>query len=320
LDWFDNQYKPLMDKYKFRPQLMFNLDETMVRPLKPRVKVVTRSDEPQPCFDFNEKEPEHVTLLLTVSASGQALDPLIIFPLKHVPALPEDLQSEFLIAGQKNGWMEGPIFNNMLFNHIVPAIDSIRTKHKLPPSEPALILYDGSSTHNDLDIDTLRDKHNIHVLLLPPHSSAMLQPLDLTVNGVFKQALTKRFKHLEKEDAQTRRVRMVRAISDSLSIAQARAHITDGWRRAGLLPIDVNIPLSSGMLRVEPKPDPAPKPAGQKRGLKCDAGRIVHGSDVTFPPAKKAKIDSQGSDAGKQDQSRWNLLFIKDCTVRLKRG
>ena len=147
----------------------------MVRPLKKRVKVVTRRDDPQPVFEYHEKEPEHVTLLLTISASGNYLDPLIIFPLKHVPPLPDNLKSEFLIAGQSNGWMEAAIFNNVMFNHIVPDIAKIRERIGVDATEPALVLYDGSSTHSQLDIDTLRDQFNVHVLLLPPHSSAMRQ-------------------------------------------------------------------------------------------------------------------------------------------------
>jgi hypothetical protein len=51
---------------------------------------------------------------------------------------------------------------------------------------PVLIIYDGHSTHIDQSIIETAIKENIKILKLPPHSSHLLQPLDLSVFKSFK--------------------------------------------------------------------------------------------------------------------------------------
>ncbi len=53
--------------------------------------------------------------------------------------------------------------------------------------EPVLLVFD------HLDSKMLLYSHKIILFVLPPHSSALTQPLDLSVNGEFKRAMGKRF-------------------------------------------------------------------------------------------------------------------------------
>jgi hypothetical protein len=100
--WFADKYRQLCRQYKFKPTMVLNLDETMVRVLKSHVKLVTRRDDPQPSFDYGAKEPEHVSLLSTISAGGQVMKPLFIFPLKYVPHFPRDLKDS--LDKRVGGW------------------------------------------------------------------------------------------------------------------------------------------------------------------------------------------------------------------------
>ena len=46
------------------------------------------------------------------------------------------------------------------------------------PEHPALLLMDNHSSHVQFDIAQLALQHNIIILLMPPHSSHFIQPLD----------------------------------------------------------------------------------------------------------------------------------------------
>lgn len=80
-------------------------------------------------------------------------------------------------AATKKGWMESEVFTNYFLTSLIPA---------LGPERPALIIYDGHSTHISLKIVAAAIENNITILKLPPHSSHLLQPLDLSVFRPFK--------------------------------------------------------------------------------------------------------------------------------------
>jgi hypothetical protein len=215
--------------------------------------------------------------------------------------------------------MDKRIFNNVMNQHIVPFVAGLRTEHGLPPNEPALIVMDGSSTHFDLDFQELRDKFNIHILFFPPHSSHILQPLDLTVFGVLKQHLTQRFQYVEHEDARSRRTRLLRATMESLSIATARTYVMDGFIRAGLCPLNPDKPLARGLLIDKPKPLSKKSFAGLKRGLDMSGGRIVDDDKTTFPKPHKIRKISVDKENVAPNQPEWHLISTSDTTIRLLR-
>jgi 4-hydroxybenzoate polyprenyltransferase len=53
-------------------------------------------------------------------------------------------------------------------------------------SEPRLLILDGHGSHETTDFMYLCYQHNIHLLFLPPHTSHVLQPLDLSVFSSLK--------------------------------------------------------------------------------------------------------------------------------------
>jgi len=49
------------------------------------------------------------------------------------------------------------------------------------PENPILLIYDGHSSYVDLSLMEMAFKNNVTILLLPPHFSHLLQPMDLAV-------------------------------------------------------------------------------------------------------------------------------------------
>ena len=82
-----------------------------------------------------------------------------------------------------NGWVIYEIFQNHFLVH--------ETQRYL------ILLYDGHATHIILDVNDLARKDDVHMFILPPHSSHILQPLDVLVFSPFKKSLSlKVFKYL----------------------------------------------------------------------------------------------------------------------------
>uniref|UniRef100_A0A2A4JKM4 HTH CENPB-type domain-containing protein n=1 Tax=Heliothis virescens TaxID=7102 RepID=A0A2A4JKM4_HELVI len=163
-----------------RPALIWNLDETSVSLDPSKTKVVGLKGAPCSRTTHGTGK-EHITVLTAVSAGGQKLTPLIIFKGKYVwdTWMADTRNLELSYAASKRGWMETEIFHNYMEKVFIPGLGEER---------PVLVVYDGHSTHVDIKVVELARKHNITILKLPPHTSHLLQPLDVAVFKSFKSS------------------------------------------------------------------------------------------------------------------------------------
>ena len=75
---------------------------------------------------------------------------------------------------------------------ILPYLAETKRKLKLPPSHPALLLFDNFKGQCTEKLLKLLDSKIINVVLIPPNCTDRLQPLDLSVNkDFFAQMLSK---------------------------------------------------------------------------------------------------------------------------------
>jgi len=120
---------------------------------------------------------DNTSVLMACSASGQKGPPLIIFKGKSVWDKWVGETSFFpgtTYAATTNGWMEKEVFYNYFEKSFI--------KNTNPtPENPVLLIYDGHSSHVDLKLIDTAIKNNVTIMLLPPHSSHLLQPLDLAI-------------------------------------------------------------------------------------------------------------------------------------------
>ncbi|XP_044723684.1 DDE superfamily endonuclease domain-containing protein [Hirsutella rhossiliensis] len=119
-----------------------------------------------------------------VSAAGTFLPPPVIFKGKSVQQqwFPEDLStfSDWQFTATKNGWTSDQTAVEWLEKVFIP-----RTQPP-DPSERRLLVLDGHGSHETVDFMYLCYQHQIHLLFLPPHTSHVLQPLDLSVFSALK--------------------------------------------------------------------------------------------------------------------------------------
>ena len=253
-----------MDTHHFLPDFIWNFDETQIALGKDDRKVVYIEGDKLPVVPLDEIT-EHITLLLGVSASGGHMKPLMILPLLTLPMLPEEVSSKYYITGHKSGWITTKIFTNFFIDQFVKHIMTLRREKG--PGQPVLVILDNHSSRNGIDEEMFWFFYKIKFLFLPPHSSALLQPLDLSVNGQFKKILVKRFELKGKESLPEKRERLLKATSRSLSNALNEDCVLLGWEKTGLYPFNPRKAFASGMVIQDGVNDvPEPIRVVRKRG------------------------------------------------------
>ena len=119
-----------------------------------------------------------------ISALGRALPPLVIFKGKSVQQqwFPLDLSlfKDWQFTATENGWITDCTAVEWLEKIFIP-----RTQPD-DPLDYRLLIVDGHGSHATTEFMYLCFQHRIQLLFLPPHTSHVLQPLDLAVFSALK--------------------------------------------------------------------------------------------------------------------------------------
>ncbi|XP_059153207.1 uncharacterized protein LOC131938976 [Physella acuta] len=183
--WFKNlkgsiaeQDKAILDS----PERIFNADETGFSFDVKRKIVACKGSKHVYTVSSNNKT--QVTVLACASASGQYIQPLLIFPYKRIPNknLLQDFPEAYLQVSD-NGWITASIFHIWIRDCFLPSIVNI--------PKPVLLLVDGHTSHTSL-VETLElcAENGIILYCLLPHASHLIQPLDQAFFGSIKRSWT----------------------------------------------------------------------------------------------------------------------------------
>ena len=184
--FFDN-YCEVLNKHKFTPDRIFNLDETGVTNAptgRKQVGQVTASER-----------GNLVTVTCIIGANGNALPPVMVYPrIRMNPtAMAAGAHPGTLALNSRTGWMTGEIFVASVLPHIV--------RHTGASKEtPILLLMDRpSASHVSLETVEFCRANGIVVLTFPPHCSHKLQPLRAGCLGVWaiQNSLQSHFRRLD---------------------------------------------------------------------------------------------------------------------------
>ena len=159
------------------PSLIFNMDETgfALDPI-PRKTVDVRGTKNVLSICSGSKS--QITVLATVSASGQALPPMIIWSKKTMsPDMATGELPGTLYGFSDNGWTNSHLFHKWFEKQFLRYI---------PATRPILLLVDGHSSHYCPDTLTMAAENGIIIFALPSNTTHLTQPLDKGVFGPFK--------------------------------------------------------------------------------------------------------------------------------------
>ncbi|CAF1524853.1 unnamed protein product [Adineta steineri] len=233
--WFETLHG-VLSKHKLldRPNAIFNVDESGFFNDPGRRSVVVRRSTKRVISSQSGSGKEMTTVLICTSASGKLLPPYIVYAGTH---LWNTWICKNSFAGTRyntslSGWVEEHIFFDWLSQHFIPYVEDI--------AKPVLLIFDGHKAHISTRIIKLAMDHHIELLCLPPHSTTVLQPLDVVTLAKIKTAWRKL---LTAHNTQTNSQKIDKKKFSYLIGNLWRSHIlpshcSSGFSRAGIYPYD----------------------------------------------------------------------------------
>lgn len=117
------------------------------------------------------------TLVLTISAAGLFLKPILISKGKTKRSLKKfNVNDKILGTYSNNGWINRGIMKIAL-NNI----------HNITKGKRAVLLLDQFKVHTDEFVLKEATKLNIKLIFVPIGKTSILQPLDVSINGILKE-------------------------------------------------------------------------------------------------------------------------------------
>jgi hypothetical protein len=232
---FDRVQDTILE-YGILPEDIYNFDETgFAMGLCATAKVITGSDRYSRPHLLQPGNREWVTAIESVNAMGWALPSYIIFKAKAYiqegwfDTLPDDWRLDI----SNNGWTTDEIGMKWLTKLFIP-ITNARTTGRY-----RMLILDGHGSHLTPEFDQTCTENHIIPVCMPPHSSHLLQPLDVSCFAVLKrhygqlveQRMRLGFNHIDKHDFLT-------AFPAARTMAYKAENIRNGFAATGLVPFD----------------------------------------------------------------------------------
>ena len=248
-------YFKLHEELFQRPaSLILNMDETQLT-AKRRLKVLARKGM-LPLIPDAVKVP-HLTGCVTFTASGFVFEPLIILPNKKTLRTLESYNQLAYFASSHAGWMTSNIFIFYCL-YLVCQLSSYRlTLPQKLREEPILFLSDGHPSRYTFKALLILYLFNIQLVLIPPHTSHLLQAFDVAVASPLKsyfkdELVSQRFNlyiqdgvDIKKQTSRELRDSLINAFLNALRKSCSTENISMGFKKTGFVPVNAGAPLSS---------------------------------------------------------------------------
>lgn len=145
----------------------------------------------------------------------------------------ETLPADWKITISDNGWTTDKIGMHWLKHHFIPHTNGRKI------GEYQMLILDGHGSHLTAEFDRTCTENNIIPICMPPHSSHLLQPLDVSCFAVLKrqygqlveQRMRLGFNHIDKIDFLT-------AFPKVRTTTYKAETIRNGFAATGLVPFD----------------------------------------------------------------------------------
>ena len=229
-------------KYGIVDDDVYNFDETgFMMGIIFAGMVVTTSDGRGKAKLAQPGNREWATVIQGVNALGWAIPPFIILAAQYHLAnwyTECDLPADWRIATTDNGWTTNAVGLDWIKHfdfHTAP-----RTKGKY-----RLLILDGHESHHSTEFELYCQQNNIITLCMPPHSSHLLQPLDVGCFGPLKQAYGRQVEDLMRAHINhVSKLEFLCAFRQAFFASITERNIQGGFAGAGLVPYDPERVLS----------------------------------------------------------------------------
>ena len=183
VDTFFENYIQVLEKSKFRPENIYNLDETGITTVLKPTKVVSEKGKKQVGQIASAERGELITFVGIINAVGNTIPPVFVFPrVRNLSDYIVEGPTSSIALGSKNGWMTSENFLEVL-KHLV-------NHTKCSQSNRILLLLDNHESRTSVEAIIYSRENGITLLSFPPHTTHRLQPLDVGIYGPFKNKLS----------------------------------------------------------------------------------------------------------------------------------
>ena len=179
LESYFNMLEETLEEYnlKDKPAQIYNCDE-LGMPLEHKLPKTISLKGSKKVRQITSGNKTQITVLGCVSATGQALPPMVVFSGKWFNhELSKGEVPGTLYGMSDSGWMDSELFSDWFSNHFL--------KHAVP-SRPLMLILDGHSSHYTLKLVKTAAENDVILFCLPPHTTADSQPLDTSCFGPLK--------------------------------------------------------------------------------------------------------------------------------------
>jgi hypothetical protein len=246
-DWF-RLVQNTKAKYGIVDQDTWNFDESgFMMGMISTGKVVTSSERRGRAKILQQGNREWATVIQGVSATGGAIPPFIIFGGKHHLSAwykEDQLPHDWVIALSENGWT-----TNELTLKWLKHFDEHTARRTV--GTVRLLILDGHESHHSVEFEQYCKDHKIITLCMPPHSSHLLQPLDVGCFAPLKKAYGRQAEQLMRNHiTHITKTEFLPCFIAAFRDAFTESNIQGGFRGAGLVPFDPEAVISKLDVRL----------------------------------------------------------------------
>lgn len=232
--WFD-AFKDTVKRFNIQEKDIYNMDETgfCIGTMESTRIIVDSSCCTR--YQAHSGRQEWVSILECVCADGSSITPLVIFKGDGNVLqswLPPELRTQWFFSVNSKGWtsnVHGVEWLRRVFEPLTRAKAAGRQR---------LLICDGHDSHISGNFISHCIQNHISILILPPHTSHLLQPLDVAVFGPLKKRLTAALSYLnEAQLARIQKAEWLQAYMKGRQEAVTENNIQSAFQGAGLVPL-----------------------------------------------------------------------------------
>lgn len=180
--WFD-AVTELVQTHQYAPEHIYNMDESGFAVGKSQSSRVLVNVRESTSWKVIQGRSEWITAIECVSAAGEAIPPLLIYKAKNLNTgwIPSRTPPNWRFSTSNSGWTSDL--------HAFEWVSSQFEPYTRPedPAARRLLIMDGHGSHITAKFIAFCMQSKIDLLILPPHTSHILQPLDIAVFSRLRQ-------------------------------------------------------------------------------------------------------------------------------------
>lgn len=245
---FFDLLESMTDQHHFPPHRIYNVDETGITTVQTKPsRIMARKGKKQVGSLSSAERGVLTTAVICMSAGGVYVPPMLIFPRVRLnPALTEGAPPGTTFQCDKSGWMQTEIFTRWM-EHFIQFV-------KPSAEEPVLLVLDGHHTHaKNIACIEVAVKNNVHMLVLPPHCSHRMQPLDVTfmkpLNSFYSRSIEKFLRNNPGKVVSLYQI--ARLFGEAYLQAALPATAISGFLKTGICPVNRDVFSESDFIAAE---------------------------------------------------------------------